>query len=953
MTALDERRLHGIAVYNPDLLSKQELVAQFVARRELFAEMVADLRRPKFKQHQLIVGHRGMGKTTLLRRLRYAVEDDPDLSSRWIALAFPEEQYNVSRLSDLYLNCIDALGDALERKGQQAEADALDEAREELPDDDEGRRAAAALDLLLGTARRLKRRLLLLVDNLDLILERLKTEHWTIRELLSREDRLLLIGATPFVIGATYEYDAPFYDFFRVHDLRGLSFEETSEVLATLAGEMHAPDVERLVRDEPARIRTLHVLAGGNPRTIVLLFSVLAHGTEGDVRSDLEKLLDQTTPLYKARFEALPAQAQQVVDALAIHWDPISAAELADKLRLDVNTVSSQLNRLAQQGVVEKVPYDPSTKTGFQIAERFFNIWYLMRASRRVRRRLTRLVQFLRLFYGLEQLQVKARDLLRSQPDAMPLRQAELCLAIAEALDQDRTTRLALESRAIKAMLATDDLRREMPGLFDLDGEDAELRPVIDRQTWAREYKAIIDGAPDPETSDLLRLIGTAPVAPQEKLRLARSLSGMPTDRVERLRRGFTTLQNNLRRMFGTDLMHQFETAVLEGYVVGADDADALGSASAALNKPALELVSDAQSVPPERLQSIAHATDEPLAWAAYALSMIRMGRESEGEEALLRISEGESGMFARSFVARAHHGLGRQDSAVSITEQLLREALTAAEHSFAGSTFAYIGEYGKAREVFETALAQWPNNPTLLRRYADLLRTDGRFVEAQQAFERLIAIEPGDASTWSSLAETLIEQDKYSEALEAIEQGLQRQQSPYLSALHVVVLVMLDRNTDAAQAADAISLSESTAGDTILALHTANLMLSVVPWERATGLFRAVLPRLAVYLNQADVAEPSMELFASIAQMGHAARAADLIEELGLRESLRPVFEALRIHATGNRDALKRLSPELRDPVVKLLDSWPGTEASSPPKITATKRKRTNRKPSSRPKRR
>ncbi|HET8774721.1 MAG TPA: AAA family ATPase, partial [Thermoanaerobaculia bacterium] len=627
MTDLAERRLHGIAVYNPDLLSKQELVAQFVARRELFAELVADLRRPKFTQHQLIVGHRGMGKTTLLRRLRYAVEDDPKLSNRWIALAFPEEQYNVSRLSDLYLNCVDALSDALERTGQQNEADALDEARENLSDDDETRRAAAALDLLLGTARRLKRRLLLLVDNLDLILDRLKTEQWTLRELLSREDRLLLIGATPFVIGATYEYDAPFYDFFRVHELRGLSFEETSEVLVTLAREMSAPDVERLVHDEPARIRTLHVLAGGNPRTVVLLFSVLAQGTDGDVRSDLEKLLDQSTPLYKARFEAMAPQAQQVVDALAIHWDPISAAELAERLRLDVNVVSSQLNRLAQQSVVEKVPYDPSSKSGFQIAERFFNIWYLMRASRRVRRRLTWLVQFLKLFYGLDQLQRKARELLRSTTDAMSLRKAELCLAIAESLGEDRPTQLALESRAIRAMLATDDLRREMQSLFDLEGEDRALKPVIDRQTWAQEYGRAIDAAPDGETADLLRVMGGlfTDIGPDQKLMIARRFASLPGDLRQELQQVLTTSQQYSRRLLGTALADQLANAILGGYVTQLDDEEGLSAAGAALGMPALELLLGPPA-PLEKIQEIARVTDEPLAWARAATQLARDG---------------------------------------------------------------------------------------------------------------------------------------------------------------------------------------------------------------------------------------------------------------------------------------------------------------------------------------
>src|SRR5262249_12404065 len=144
-----------------------------------------------------------------------------------------------------------------------------------------------------------------------------------------------------------------------------------------------------------------------------LLFQMLVQGTDGDVRSDLERLLDLCTPLYKSRFEELSKQTQQIVDALALNWDPILAADLAEKVRLEPNLVSSQLTRLVRDGVVEKVAYADTSGLAFQIAERFFNIWYLMRASRRVRRRLMWLVEFLRLFYSQEVLHSRARRLMR------------------------------------------------------------------------------------------------------------------------------------------------------------------------------------------------------------------------------------------------------------------------------------------------------------------------------------------------------------------------------------------------------------------------------------------------------------------------------------------------------------------------------------------------------------
>ncbi len=399
--------LYGVAAYNPGILSKQELIRLFVARRVLLQQIIDDLNRENPKgipQHRLLVGARGMGKTTLLRRISYAVEDDEKLSREWLPLTFPEEQYNVARLSDLWLNCLDAVSDALERQGKHDEAGALDEIIDALPDDKEEERARKVLNLLLEQAQKTGQRLLLLFDNVDLIFERLAKEHWTIREMLSKEGAPLLIGATSRPLEPTYEYQGAFYDFFKISNLNKLQLDEMHEVLRTLAGELNAPQVSKLLEQDPARIRVLYDLTGGNPRTTVLLFSVLAQGIDGDVRSYLERLLDQCTPLYKARFEELSSQSQQVVDALALHWDPAPAATVAERARLDVNSTSSHLNRLSEQGIVEKVRLYPKKKTGFQIAERFFNIWYLMRASRRMRRKLIWLSKFLKSFYSQEYL---------------------------------------------------------------------------------------------------------------------------------------------------------------------------------------------------------------------------------------------------------------------------------------------------------------------------------------------------------------------------------------------------------------------------------------------------------------------------------------------------------------------------------------------------------------------
>lgn len=121
--------LHGIAVYNPSLSSDEELRNYFVARQTVLHRIMDDINReqqPTPPQHQLILGQRGMGKTTLLRRIAIATGEDPTLNQEWLPLTFPEEQYNIASPRDFWLNCLDALCDALERTGRLEETDRLD-----------------------------------------------------------------------------------------------------------------------------------------------------------------------------------------------------------------------------------------------------------------------------------------------------------------------------------------------------------------------------------------------------------------------------------------------------------------------------------------------------------------------------------------------------------------------------------------------------------------------------------------------------------------------------------------------------------------------------------------------------------------------------------------------------------------------------------------------------------
>ena len=394
-------------LYNPALLPPERFALATSLRRPLAQRLLAILRRIGARgapQHQLVLGAPGSGKTMLLRVLQSEILRDPDLAQRWLPITFPEAQWDVSRPADFWDNALAYLVVALSREGAEDEAQRLEAQREALPPGDEAR-AQAALALLTTTSRRLGRRFVLLVDTLDVVLDRMKRDQWHMREVLSEEPRLLLIGASARAIEATYRYDAAFYDFFQLHELRPLARKALPELL----GDVHPDDplahTLRLARRAPALFEALLDLLGTQPRVLAMLghqlqLSAMLDASAGATAEPAPELvtfaLDALTPTMTARVEALAPQSQVVALALAACWHPARPNELAERTHLAANVVSAQLHRLVQDGVVEKVPLPRGWgRQGFQLTDRLLQVWLLMRMGQPHRRRLLRAAHLL------------------------------------------------------------------------------------------------------------------------------------------------------------------------------------------------------------------------------------------------------------------------------------------------------------------------------------------------------------------------------------------------------------------------------------------------------------------------------------------------------------------------------------------------------------------------------
>lgn len=394
-------------LYNPDLMPEDEIRATFVARHELVDEL-ADLvaRQPDGAgvQHVVLIAPRGMGKTTILLMVRYTLMDR-GLDKTWQSVKLPEESYGIYDLADFWME----IGLQLAADTQDADLQAqIEQLRENDLDGDDLKEAALAV--LKDWRRTHGKRILALIDNLDMILEQINDEHDNarLRETLMDEGDIMLIGSGVTFFHEARAYDQPLYNFFRIYNLNNLRFEQMQHLMRQRAEFDGRTDFEALLKANEGRLRVLEYFTGGNPRLVLMLYSVVVESEITEVRRGLEKLLDEVTPYYKAKVESLPPQQRKILDHIArvssrTH-EGVTPTDLARAVRLTPNQTSAQLKRLLELGYVRTADLR-SRSAWYTLSEPLYAIWHQMRFGRTARQKMQWLVDFLSAWYVPEEIE--------------------------------------------------------------------------------------------------------------------------------------------------------------------------------------------------------------------------------------------------------------------------------------------------------------------------------------------------------------------------------------------------------------------------------------------------------------------------------------------------------------------------------------------------------------------
>jgi tetratricopeptide (TPR) repeat protein len=358
------KRLENI--YHTDNATDAEFINRFTIRQQEFEQILNAIKEEGLKSFQnfLIVGKRGMGKSTLLRRL------DIEVKQHWqqkiISVRLRSEGYRISRLFKLWEQVIEHLYITYPNIKQQQQQLATTKNYEE------------NLFLLIHDVLTTQnKKLVLFIDNFDVLINNFNAkEQHQLREILIQYP-IQIIANTLFYLEAFFSYKQPFYNFFKVVKLRNLTQKESLQFIDEILEEEAKLGNTVSTNKSLNTVNTLCILAGGVPRTIILLTSVLFDNNLETTMEHLKKMVELTTPLYQDRMNHLSAQQQEIMYNLAMIWDKTGVKEIAERMRSESKTVSAQLKVLEQNGYVVKETTDTKNHL-YYIDERFFNIWFLM-----------------------------------------------------------------------------------------------------------------------------------------------------------------------------------------------------------------------------------------------------------------------------------------------------------------------------------------------------------------------------------------------------------------------------------------------------------------------------------------------------------------------------------------------------------------------------------------------
>ncbi len=399
--------------YNPRKKSAEQLESSLVGadRHDILNGILSELALKKGespKQHWMIVGARGMGKSHLLTLLHHKVSSDKKLGKQWIPVLFPEEIRMAGDLAKFLERAVTEILHDMEQGKSKIVSD-LKEKIAKIRSVRHNERVDYLFSVITWIRSETGRHILLIAENLQQLLGKKISliDQKKLRAYLQSEDALLLIGSATTIFDALHDHSHPFYHFFHIRRLNELSFEDVKALVANLLSGYGKEELARIMLENEARLKVLHSFTGGNPRMAVFLSDILKTDVNEEMIDIMDRILDELTPYFEAIINDTPEYLQDIINTLAAYEPAQSPKEIAEHLEMEQGTVRNYLKQAKDNGYV-RVAFSKGKSNFYCLNEYLYRTWFQMRDSGH-REEMRWLMELMLLLYSREQIMEENR----------------------------------------------------------------------------------------------------------------------------------------------------------------------------------------------------------------------------------------------------------------------------------------------------------------------------------------------------------------------------------------------------------------------------------------------------------------------------------------------------------------------------------------------------------------
>lgn len=282
----------------------------------------------KIAQPNLIVGESGCGKTFLIKRLYSIVKENMGNTLYPIVIEGKSlfSTDDIWEQSTLHLN-IEGDNDSF--------------------------------DAVLKWQETNSKRVVLFVDNIQYYFERTdNTEQYGLRGKLNRSGAPIIIASSEKVLPAFTDYDAPFFDGFKITYLKPLTLSAVDEIKD---GGYDTNRLEKIMAYMPKTIRSMFIAMG------------ILDKSE-DSTNDLAFLSDYFFSHYQEKFDVTSTQTQRILSALSQSESGLTLSEIREITGQENGKISPYLKLMIDQKQIRKEA--KSLRGGiYSIIDPLFKLW--------------------------------------------------------------------------------------------------------------------------------------------------------------------------------------------------------------------------------------------------------------------------------------------------------------------------------------------------------------------------------------------------------------------------------------------------------------------------------------------------------------------------------------------------------------------------------------------------